>query len=221
MSWLKRQQPIELYQSSELPYVILEDGVHLCYDNCFGNRPGNEDFNLKFRVEAGRLKRINTYFYRFSTFPYVIPFHEVISLNDAVIEGKTIKHYASSEGESQNVAIMKSEYIRNYAGSDLSDISDVLEDYDKSFILVDEGIDPQVRLFEEFATILPHQEWTRTFVSIAHQVAERPERKYCWTKSVPDVNLSVYGISSSDELKDIHNSVEQIGITDFSIRWED
>lgn len=220
MSWLKRQQPIQLYQSSDLPYVILEDGVHLCYSNCFGTQPDNEDFNLSFYAEASQLKRINTYFYRLANFPSVIPFEEIAFLNDAIIEGRTIKHYAGSEGEAKDIAVMKSEYIRSYSGSDLSDISDILENYDRSFILVDDGIDPQVRLFDEVATILPHQEWTRTLVAIADQLVERTERKYCWTKNIPAVSLSCYGIADSEEVKDIHNAMEHIGIAEFSVSWE-
>lgn len=219
MSWLKRQQPIQLYQSSDLPYVILEDGVHLCCDNCFGTQPDKEEFNLNFYAEASQLKRVNTYFYKIAAFPSVIPFEKIISLNDAIIEGKTIKHYASGDSDSKTVAIMKSEYIRSYRGSDLADISDVLEEHDKSFILVDEGIDPQVRLFDEIATILPHQNWARTLVTVAHHLVERPERKYCWTKMVPELNLNCYGINS-DELREIHSGIEEIGIPESSIHWE-
>ena len=122
MSWLKRQQPVQLYQSSDLPYVILEDGVHLFCDNCFGTQPDNEDFNLSFYAEASQLKRINTYFYRLASFPFIVPFEEVIFLNDAIIEGKTIKHFASSDGEA------KSSESRNRSSGDNTSKGDEHED---------------------------------------------------------------------------------------------
>lgn len=218
--WLKRQQPVKLYQSSDLPYVILEDGVHLCYDNCYGINKDAGDFNICFETHANNLRRINTYFYRFDPFPIVLPFEQIISLDDTIIEGKTIKHFASSDSDPKEIAIMKSDYIRSYNGDDLSDLNDLLEEYDTSFILVDDDVDPQVRLFEGISTIIPHQEWTRTLVAIAHSLSERSDRKYRWIHSVPEINAACYGIEDSDELKDIHAAKDHIGMNDMSICWE-
>ncbi len=217
--WLKRQQPIKLYQSSDVPYVILEDGVHLCYDNCYGTNKDDSDFNICFEAQSSALKRANTYFYRFSSFPIILPFEQIISLDDTVIEGKTIKHLASSESETKQIIVMKSDYIRSYAGNDLSNINDLLEEYDHSFVLVGETIDPQVRLFEDIAEIILHRHWTRTLVSIAHRIADKQERKYCWTRSLPEINLSCYGINL-DELKEINSAKDSAGLVDISIRWE-
>ena len=217
--WLKRQQPIKLYQSSDLPYVILEDGVHLCYDNCYGINKDDSDFNICFEVQAGILKRANTYFYKFNSFPIVLPFEQIVSLDDTIIEGKTIKHFASSESDMKQIAVMKSDYIRSYTGNDLSDINDLLEGHDHSFILVGDIIDPQVRLFEDIAEIIPHQQWPRTLVSIAHKIADKQERKYCWTHSLPDVDFLCYGINL-EELKEIDFAKRSTGLTDISVKWE-
>ncbi len=218
--WLKRQQPIKLYQSSDLPYVILEDGIHLCYDNCYGTNKDDSDFNICFEVQASNLKRINTYFYKFDSFPVVIPFEQVVSLDDTVIEGKTIKHFASSDTETKQVIVMKSDYIRSNINDDLSDINDLLNESDHGFILVGDSIDPQVRLFEDIADIVPHQNWNRTFVSIAHKIADRPGRKYRWTHGLPDINLFCYGINGIDELKEIHAARDAVGLFNISVRWE-
>jgi len=217
--WLKRQQPVKLYQSSDLPYVILEDGVHLCYDNCYGTNKDNSDFNICFETQASNIKRINTYFYKFNSFPIVIPFEQVISLDDTVIEGKTIKHFASSDVDTKQVVVMKSDYIRSYASDDLSEVNDLLDNFDHSFILVGDSIDPQVRLFDT-AKIIPHQSWSRTFVAMAHNMAERPERKYRWTHSLPDMNLSCYGIDGIDELQEINAAKDDVGLYNVSVRWE-
>lgn len=217
--WLKRQQPIRLYQSSDLPYVVLEDGIHLCYDNCYGINKDDSDFNICFETLAGTLKRINTYFYKFNSFPIILPFEQVVFLDDTVIEGKMIKHFASSESDTKRVIVMKSDYIRSCAGNDLSDINDLLEDHDHSFVLVGDIVDPQVRLFEDIAEIIPHQHWSRTLVLIAHKIASKQERKYCWTRSLPEIDLSCYGINS-DELKEIHSARDSTGLSDISVRWE-
>ncbi len=217
--WLKRQQPIKLYQSSDLPYIILEDGVHLCYDNCYGTSKDSSDFNICFETQAGTIKRANTYFYKFNSFPIVLPFEQVISLDDTVIEGKMIKHFASSESESKQVIAMKSDYIRSCTGNDLSNINDLLAEYDHSFVLVGDTIDPQVRLFDGIAEIVPHQCWARTLVSIAHKIADKQERKYCWTRSLPEIDLSCYGINL-DELKEIHSARDSTGLLDISVKWE-
>lgn len=217
--WLKRQQPIKLYQSSDIPYIILEDGIHLCYDNCYGTVRDDSDFNICLETQASNLKRINTYFYKFNSFPIVIPFEQIVSLDDTVIEGKTIKHFASSENDTKQVVIMKSDYIRSHTSNDLSDINDLFEEFDHSIILVGDSIDPQVRLFEGMSHILPHQNWSRTFVSMAHKIAERPERKYRWIHGLPDINLSCYGIDGPDELKEINAAKDAVGLYDMSIRW--
>ncbi len=217
--WLKRQQPIQLYQSSDLPYIILEDGIHLCYDNCYGTNKDDSDFNICFETQASHLKRINTYFYKFNSFPVVIPFEQVISLDDTVIEGKTIMHFASSENDTKQVVIMKSDHIRSCANLDLSDINDLLDEFDYSFILVGDSIDPQVRLFENVTDIIHHQNWNRTLVSMAHKIIDRPERKYRWIHGLPDINLSCYGIENSDELKEINAARDAVGLYDVSIRW--
>jgi len=217
--WLKRQQPVQLYQASELPYVILEDGVNLCYDNCYGTEIADTaEFNIQFYAPSNALQRINTYFYKFESLPITIPFTDVIKLDNTVVEGKIIKQAASSEGEPCKVVLMKSEYIRNE--SELEPISDILEDCDQAFILTGEHIDPQVRLFNDLAHIIPYCNWERTLVSVAHAVSSQKTRKYCWTRSVPEMNLSCYGIESTDELKDIYDASNSVGLSDVSIAWE-
>ncbi len=218
-SWLKRQQPIQLYQGSDVPYVILKDGVHLCFDNCFGTHSDGLDHNLCFQVEASALKRINTNFYKFSSFPCILPFVDIVSLDDAVIEGRTIKQASETQDEPKSIAIMKTEYIHHNEDLDLSSISDILCEFDKSFILVGENIDPQARLFEDISTIVPHSGWAKTIVTIADAMCDKSARKYCWTNTVPELSISCYGIDNSDELIEINDIFHDIGVNDVSINW--
>lgn len=219
-SWLKRQQPIKLYQSSDIPYIILEDGVHLCYDNCYGIREDRAEHNICFYAHPSSFRRINTYFYRFNSFPTVISFTNVLSLDDAIIEGKTIKQAADTDCDPKNITIMKSDYIRMITSSDLSSINDLLEGFDHSFVLVGDTIDPQVRLFEDVAIIIPHRDWRRTAVTVAHNIKEQKDRKYCWTSSIPEMSIACYGVTDSDELIEINKAFRSIGIKDLSISWE-
>jgi hypothetical protein len=220
MSWLKRQQPIELYQGSDLPYVILQDGVHLCYDNCYGINPDSSDHNISFSVEPSLLKRINTYFYRFESFPATLPFSNVIRLDDAIAEGRIIeraKHLGESSSESKCIAIIKSSYIRH---ADVSNLNDTLDEFDTSFILVEENVDPQARLFEDISSFIHHQGWPRTLVTIADRICEQYIRKYCWTQLLPDLTVSIYGIEDSDELAEINDTLNLIGVN-ASVNWAD
>ncbi len=216
--WLKKQQPTTLYQASDLPYVILEDGVRLCYDNFYFDCNQEGDHKISFSISPTSLKRINTYCYKINSFPATVEFPDVVFLNDAIIRGKTIKHATLKRDETQSVIIVKSEHITRNSDSDLSEINELLDEHDHSFMLVGETIDPVVRLFEGVSTILHHQNWPRTLVSIANQISDSPDRKYCWTRSLPDLSLSCYGLDY-DEISTINESLAHIGIDDISVQW--
>jgi len=221
MSWLKRQQPIRLYQGLDIPYVILADGVHLCCDNCYGTQENVLEHNICFKTSITNIKRINTYFYKISHFPFIVPFSDIISLDDAIIEGRTIKH-AGVQGDLKNIAIMKPEYIRHTADTNLTGLSNTLDEFDASFILTGENIDPQIRLFEESSKIIYHRSWFRTLITIADCMCEKNiSRKYCWTQNVPELSVSCYGIESTDELAEINDTFASIGIGDVSVTWVD
>ena len=218
-SWLKRQQPIQLYQGSDIPYVILKNSVYLCCDNCFGINNDSSDHNICFYAGVSSLKRINTYFYKLASFPHILPFVDIISLNDTIIEGRTIKQASGNQGDPKSIAIMKSAYIHRDMDCDLSNISDTLDEFDTSFILVGDNIDPQVRLFDDMSSIIHHREWPRTIVTIADAICSKPTRKYCWTGTIPELSISCYGIDDSDELIEINDIFHNIGINDVSVRW--
>lgn len=219
MAWLKKQQPIQLYQASELPYIILENDVKLCFDNCYGTKADSSEHKIHFRTSIKNLRRINTYFYRFSKFPCAVPISDVISLDDAVIEGRTIKHAVVSPSDLKTIAIIKSSYIRNISDLELLKLNDRLDEFDSSFVLAGENIDPQVRLFEGEADIIHHHDWYRTAVSIADKISEKPDRKYCWTHSIPDLDVSCFGIRDADELQELRIAFDAIGIPNISVDW--
>jgi len=222
MAWLKKQQPFKLYQSSDIPYIILEDGIRLCFSNCFGQNPDKSDYNLNFIVQTSSLRRINTFFYKIEPFPITIPFSDVISLDDSVVEGRTIKHFANNtEEEQKNISVVKSEYIRNNISDlELSDFYDNLKNFDHNFILTGETIDPQTRLFDNLSTILHHKDWNRTIVSIANDICSNSYRKYCWTKLIPELQISYFGNTGAKDIPNINDACCNAGL-DVSVNWED
>lgn len=220
-SWLKKQQPIKLYQTSDLPYIISDNGVNLCYDNCYHEQSDKSEFQISFLANASSLKRINTYYYKFSSFPVTIPFDRILSLDDTIIEGRVIKTASETQGDPKNVGIIMSDYIRHADDAKLIELNNVLEQNDKNFILVGECMDPQVRLFEELADIIPHVDWNRTIVAVAHAMCEQNSRKYKWISSIPELSISCYGVANQDELEMINNAIYTIELPYTSVSWED
>ena len=217
--WLKKQQPIKLYQSSDLPYVVLEDGVLLCYDNCYGESKENYEHNLCFVESSSNLNRLNTYFYKLGSFPVVVPFFKILELDDCIIEGRVIKTATDSTGDPVTIALIKSDYIRS--SENLDELNDMMDSYDFSIILTNEIIDPQVRLFEDTACLVVHDDWYKTSVFIANKISKASHRKYCWTKRVPEISIDCYGIKEADDVAIFNDTLREIGIQHFNVDWVD
>jgi len=219
MAWLKKQQPIQLYQASELPYVILKNSVKLCFDNCYGIKKDHNDHAIHFQVSSNNLRRINTNFYRFTKFPYSVPLQDIIYLDSSIVEGRIIKHSISNSSNQKNIAIIKSSYIRNISDEKLNDLNDHLDEFDSCFVLVGETIDPQVRLFAGVSNIVHHRNWYRTAVTIANEMEEKSDRKYCWTHGIPGLDISCFGMSDPDEIQEIGTAFNTIEVPEVSIDW--
>lgn len=218
MPWLKKQQPISLYQSSDIPYVILEDGVHLCYDNSYGTQESKEEFNIKFQTSVHNLKRINTHYYRFINFPVIIPFEHIIFLNNNIItEGKIVEDFSKIDNNSQSAVMINSRMLKDL--NDMSPINDIIDVFDTRFIVVEDSIDNKIRLLEDVATIIPHSHWNRTMTTVAHNMCGGYNRKYCWTKDIPEVSLDCYGILNQEEFESIHQSLDNIGVSNIDVNW--
>lgn len=214
--WLKRQQPIQLYQSSELPFIVLENGVYLCFDNCYATNADKSEHNLSFMAEPHCLVRINTLFYKFNNFPTLIPFEDIITLDHTIVSGKIIKSAAQPQSGLNNISIVTAEYIHDC--EDLDSLSEILEQFDENFVLIGDDFKPEVWLLEENSTLINHHDWYRTAVQIAHKICKRKERKYLWSKSLGEVVIDCYGIDS-DELNSIHEACNAIGLEDVSVAW--
>ncbi len=220
MSWLKRIEPVILRQSSDIPYVVLDDGVLLCFTNYYGEHIDTGDYHISFYANRNKLKRASTNFFSFKTFPFKVTFQDIIELDDTVIEGRIIKSSSEVIGDPKEISVVKMSYIRHLEDEQFQDFVDSIEDYDRMFLLVGDTIDPQARLLSDMVHMIPHQQWIRTGVTIANAICDKPDRKYCWSKSIPEVNISCYGFQDVEEMDEFRESLELIGLKNFCTTWE-
>ncbi len=221
MSWLSRIKLITLHQTSDIPYVIMDDGVHLCFGNLYDQYRDQSDHSITFTANRGDLIRQSANYLRFWKFPKVIPFSSIVACDNAIIEGRFIKQSSISTTEQKEIVIVKSGCLQKIENDSFQDLIDVIVASDETFLLIGEQPSPHARLLDDLVTTVYHkQDWGRTCVTIADKMAQRPDRKYCWTKSVPDINIKCYGLESAQDMEQIQNTLDFIGITS-GVTWEE
>lgn len=220
MSWLKKIKPVILYQSSDIPYVILEDGVRLCFDNVYYNKQDQSEFNIIFKANKNHLMRQSANYYRFKKFPVIIPFRDIIKLNKTIIDGHIVKNTVH-HSEQITIALVKSSYLDDLDDDDLSRFVDTLDRYKNSFVLIQEEQNSKTHLLEDFAHIINHVNYYRTCVQIADAICSLKLRKYCWTRNITDLTVHCFGLIDSDEKNKISSALEYIGISNFDVTWKD
>ncbi len=221
MSWLTKIEPLVLYQSSDIPYVILEDGVHLCFDNLFQvTSQDRDDHNITFKFSRNGTKRKSSNYHRILSFPVTIPFSDVLGLNKCVIEGRLVKSASERKDGLCSVALVTSSHIRRLDDDEFQEFVDSLDRFSESFVLVGDQVDPQVRILDDFVTPIYHAgDWGRTCVSIANSLCQLPDRKYCWTRSIPEIDLACFGLREVDHMNKVSNIFNEIGIP-VGTSWE-
>jgi len=221
LSWLKRHEPIVLSQASDIPYVISEQGVFLCFDNLYSEQCDKSDHYIQFKAYKNDFMKQSTNHFRLKDFPKTIPFEEIIRLDDAIIEGRIIKQASVPEDrvESLKILIAHSSYLHSLEDNKFQEFFENLEHYKKSFLLTGEDIDPQVRLLEDDMDIIHHRGWYPTMVSIADKLCPLANRKYCWIQSLPTLIMTIYGLQNADEMNEIHESLDNIEIQEKEVEW--
>ncbi len=223
MRWLKQIEPIELYQGSDLPYIILENGVKLMHDNCYQEQSDQFEFNMRFKISRGQLTRRSTNYFSLKSFPTIIPFSDIVSLDDSILDGRLIRHKPNTIGENKNISIIKMPYLHGLSDQEFQDFTDSLENYDKSFLLIKDELDTLSRLLTDLVTVIRNSKmaWTRTCVKIAHEICEKKDRRYCWTHTIPDLNIDCYGLQGSSDMEKLQSCLDDIGIQNCSASWVD
>ncbi len=221
MSWLKRIEPVVLRQSSDIPYIVLDDGILLCFNNYYGEKVDEGDYFISLYASKNKLKRASTNYYSFKQFPTEIAFCDIIELdNNTIIEGRIIKSAAEVVGDPKGIAVVKMSYVRRLKDDEFQEFVDGIDNYHKTFLLIGENIDPQARLLSDITHMIPHQNWIRTSTIIAHNTCDRLDRKYCWSKSIPEITIACYGFQDTDEMDSFVKALELIGVPNFCTTWE-
>lgn len=219
MSWLKRIEPITLEQSSNIPYVVLENGVFLCSSNLFMEKADKSDHFLKLKASKKAILRKSTNCCAFRSFPVLIPFEDIIALDDVIAEGRVIKIASSQLEEPKNIVVATSECLQGMDDNHFQEFVEHVDDYDHSFLLVDEDINSQDRILQDVMSFITHDNWHKTSVNIINDICANPYRKYCWTKMLPELKMTLYGLHTSEEADEITNCLESIGVTENEITW--
>jgi len=219
MNWLHKIEPVILEQSSDVPYVVLEDGVQLCYDNMYYESDDHSDHHIKFLAHKQDLKRRSASCWRFRQFPTIIPFKDVLSLDDVVLDGKVIKIAAEVSSDPKSILVIRSKALNNMEEEEFQEVIDSIDEYDYSFLLTASELDTYDRLLADTLDIIHHRGWHHSCVAIADRICPTKHRKYCWTKNLPELSMTIYGLEHPDDLETVSNCFDDIGITEKEITW--
>jgi hypothetical protein len=97
-----------------------------------------------------------------------------------------------------------------------------IAEYDSSFLLSGNEIDDRARSLHtvlDLVEIIYHKDWYRTLISIADSICLRKDRGYCWTASIPELEITCYGVHDTQEAEHVNDALEKIGIQSFNVRW--
>ncbi len=219
MNWLKRNEPIVLSQSSSIPYVILESGVYLCFDNLYTEQTDKTNHHIGFKAYKNDYIKQSTNHFRLKKFPAIIPFDEIQILDDSIASGRIIKQAHTIDSESKNILISSSAQLIKSDDKKYQEFVEMLDQYDNTFILTGEEIDPQIRILEDVTKIIHHRGWYPTLVTIADALCPLKSRKYCWTKSVPSLTIHLHEMDDFKDMKEISDCLDNIGIIEKEIIW--
>ena len=222
MSWVRHVEPLILSQESDIPYVVHDNGVLLCFDNMYRKSRkqsiSTDDFFIVFKTSQQAVMRQSTYFYRFYDFPMLVPFDDVIHLNETIIDGRLLKIASYKNPESSSIALVKENYVSGLSNNEFQEFAENIDNFDKSFVLVGDDIDTNIRLLSDMVETIHHTDWGRTCVTIAHRTCESATRKYCWTKAVPGLEITTYGFKPERDTEKLYKAFSDIDI-EVSTNW--
>lgn len=215
MSWLNKNHPLIFFQPSDIPYIVLEHGALLCFDNYYSidkNYPS--EFGISFHSQKDEFSKKNTHYFSFKQFPVSIPFEQIVSVNGTTAENidkSEVEHYE----DNKDIALIFAKKIKP------KKINHIVDKYEQSFILVSEDWGHNLETNNEYE-ILQHStdNINRNIITICHMLCPLKKRNCFWTKSIPDITVNCYGIEDQAEYDSIQNVLEIIGVKNFDIIWE-
>lgn len=221
MRWVKRiEQPI-LSQESDIPYVIHQNGVLLCFDNMY--QEGNLEFEEKtpsivFRTNRSKMKRHSANFMKFIDFPTLVPFEDIIHLDETIINGEVVRSPSEQNSDVKSIAVVKQRFVARLSEDELQDFTEETEEFNDSFFLIGDNINSTARAFCDLSNAILHVDWGRTCVSIANIMCQQKTRKYCWTSQVPALEITTYGLKPGHDIDNLYRTFSDIGV-EVSTEW--
>lgn len=215
MSWLKKHQPTILHQTSDVPYIVLDKSVYLCYDNFYTEKQDTSSgFSINFKTHPRLLQRKDTNYFEFIKFPVRINLSDVNSVNNSK------DTYITTTTDISNIVLVKHKYIKKISNAEIDEFTNIIEDFDARFVLVpkDSDYNERTRMFEDNCEFIDHYDWFKTLTTICHKICNSKTRENEWIKSIPEVSIDCYGVFTSKEISSIQSAVDDLEL-DFSLNF--
>jgi len=212
--WLKKQQPVILRQSSDLPYISFEDGIFLCYDNCYSTSYEKNQYAIEFVYAKKKIQRINTYFYKIKKFPILLDWSSV-----KLTTGFDQHTEQTNDLESATVFVIKSSRIKKMSQKSVEKLIDEMNEFDYKFIITaSDKIDDNTRSLEDSCAIIEHNSWHKTITSILNNICQSESRNINWTKQIQPLSMFFYNIDNTEEIDNMQQIIDDLRVECF-INW--
>lgn len=222
MSWLKRIDSLALHQSLDIPFITFKNGVYLCFDNFYSEQPQNtEAHSLCFSVNKNQVFRKSTYYYSLKEFPVIIPFKDILSLDDVVKEGQVIKESVpETNSQTHHVAVVKTKYLKRLSDRQFDNFIDAVDGFKRLYVLNNGVVDDRVHVLADIldsVKVLYHKQWGRTVVTILNDNSEQ-KKGLCWTRGLPQIQFTNIGINDGSEMDEITDLLSELDVN-YSVHW--
>lgn len=219
--WLKKIEPITLHQSSEVPFIIKEDGILLCFSNLFSVNPENfHEFNISFQASPKQVKRQNTLYYKLNRFPNTVQLSEDVNVDKVIKCGEFQLPLSQDQcTDWKTIAIISDQYVNHMRETELRKFASELKEYNYSFVAHSKDIGPKVRFMTDYSIPMWHSNWYKTLTTVAHTVTNNKYRGYNWTKQAGLLDIKCFGFNPVENVERAKKAIMSIGIQDSAFVW--
>jgi hypothetical protein len=215
--WFRKIEPVLLHQSSDVPYVVTNDGVRLCFDNYYGLQEDRfGEHVLSFKMPRRAIRRRSTKHFRLHSFPVTIPFSDVVKLDRAAKDGALILQDKSFTGPWRRISLFSAEYLLK-KHRDIEKAATRLARLRHCYVTYGHELPSQLHAVAETTPIISHYDWVKTLLTIADSVVQTDYRGPNWVKCAGRFDIVAYGFKSG--LEEAKRAISDIGIEDATFTW--
>lgn len=221
MAWFKKFQSTNLYQSSDIPYVILDNHVLLCFDNLYSTRKeNNSEFSISFQADKKQITTQSATLYRLNTFPEKIKLNNVDFVNN--IKVSQLKKNAKKTIDSESIALVNYVMLKRMSDRKFDNFTNQMSDYDHKFLLTNDKLGYMCLKTDNILKYIYHSNnnWHKTCAEIAYNISIDEPKDINWTKNIPSLDIYCFGLQDRDIIKKIGSSFNDMGINS-CISWEE